>query len=68
MVELLTREETAKRLRISLKALDRLRQKKLIQETRPTPRRVRFTTEAIEQYVRDHTDCSASTMQAQQAQ
>lgn len=50
-----TREEAAEILEMSLATFDRKRQAGLIEEIRLGPHKIRFTEEALNQYLRDCT-------------
>lgn len=53
---LLTREEAAKRLRVSIATFDRLRYAGLIHAVHMGARRVGFTEEELQKFIRDHTE------------
>ena len=57
---LLTREEAAQRLRVSIATFDRLRYAGLIRAVHLAPKRVGFTEEELDRYIREHMDTRAS--------
>lgn len=53
--KLYTREEAAEKLDMSIATFDRKRYAGLLEEIRLGPHKIRFTEEAINQYVAEHT-------------
>lgn len=56
MCMLFTRKKAAEKLGISVPSLDRLRRAGSIPAVHPTPHSVRFTEEALEEYIKKSSD------------